>query len=88
MRAIKQILLKFSTDQNSVNPLNDFLNDELTGEIYDFRIITELSGYGSNMFLYTFIYEKLEIDDIENKAKVNQRKLTEIKKSKSKPKLL
>jgi hypothetical protein len=84
-RAIKTIRCSYHDAEKENGLIDKFLNTKETGEIYEIKTNGDTNN---NDVFYTFFYEKLEIDDIENKAKVNQRKLKEIKESKPKPKLL
>jgi len=82
-RAVKTIQCSYNEAEKENGLIDSFLNSKETGEIYG--INTDALSNNITVF-YTFFYERLENEEIESDTK--QRKISENKKSKIKPKLL
>jgi len=86
MRAIKVINVNFNVVSEIDSPVNKFLNDELTGEIYNILIERGVGGSAEHI-CYNFFYELLDKNEDYNEILI-QRKIDNSKTSKNKPKLL
>jgi hypothetical protein len=86
-RVIRSIAMKYKNTEDLNNQVNLFLDEKTTGEIYDLEVSNFSAADHLSTIVYTFLYEYLNEEDI-SKDEVKQRKISEIKESKSKPKLL
>ncbi len=84
-RAFKVFNIEYSANNNEKSPINMFLNDKTTGEIYEILIERGVS-MGPEYVFYTFFYEVLP-EDAEEKQ-FSQKKITNLNIPKNKPKLL
>ena len=80
-RKVKTII----SNHDDLRAVNDFLNEKKTGEIYEMK--TNLNSDNRRIF-YTFLFEELEEDEMKSFVQKNQRRISEIKTTDTKPKLI
>lgn len=85
-RAIKHFNFKATNLQEDLKKIDNFLNEETTGEVYEILINQSSSSSYAGYFFYHIFYEKLSPNEQSNT--VAQRKISKIKSSSAKPKII